>query len=123
MTQYYYTFLRKDMFPFGEDNPAYLVIQACHATMEIGRRLPVPAPGEPPASMVLFEVEDEQHLFQVYRYLKFNGMIENHDFHVFFEPDHGMGFTSICTRPFDGRQPMFKDFRLFGSPECHQSDL
>jgi hypothetical protein len=89
----------------------------------MARRLPAPAPGEQPASMVLFEVANEEELFQTYRYLKFNGLIENEDFHVFFEPDHETGFTAICTRPFEGRQKMFNDFQLFGSPECIQEDL
>lgn len=122
-TKYYYCFLRRDMFPFGEENPAYLIIQQAHACYEMGRRLPPPAPGEPPTSMVLFEVADEQELFATYRYLKFNGLIENEDFHVFFEPDHGTGFSAIATRPFEGRQKMFDGFRLFGSPQCEQADL
>jgi hypothetical protein len=122
-TKYYYCFLRKDLYPFGPENPAYLIIQASHACFEMARRLPAPAPGEQPASMVLFEVANEEELFQTYRYLKFNGLIENEDFHVFFEPDHETGFTAICTRPFEGRQKMFNDFQLFGSPECIQEDL
>jgi len=123
MTNYYYCFLRKDLYPFGKENPAYLIIQASHACFEMARRLPSPNKGELPTSMVLFEVEDEQHLFQTYRYLKFNGLIENEDFHVFFEPDHGTGFTSICTRPFEGRQKMFDEFKLFGYSDSFQSFL
>ena len=124
VTNYYYCFLRRDMYPFGEGNPAYLIIQQSHACFEMARRLPPPEPGEPPTSMVLFEVENEEHLIKVYRWLKFNGMIENHDFHVFFEPDNETGFSAICTRPFKGRQKMFDGFQLFGAPSgCEQKDL
>lgn len=124
MTKYYYMFLRKDLFPFGEDNPAYLIIQASHAAFEIARRLPTPDPSEPPTPMVLFEVENEVQLIETMRYLRFNGLLEGSDFYSFFEPDHETGFTAICTRPFEGRQRLFDGFRLFGAPpEADQNDL
>lgn len=123
MTNYYYCFLRKDLFPFGKENPAYLIIQASHACFEMARRLPQPERGEQPTSMVLFEVDDELELFSVYRDLKFKGLVENEDFHAFFEPDYLTGFTAICTRPFEGRQNMFNDYKLFGAPTFTQDSL
>lgn len=113
---YFYVILRKDMFPFGPENHAYEIIQAAHAAFEIGRRLPAPAPGEPPTTMALLEVADEAELIEAMRKLRFEGLIEGHDFYTFFEPDHATGFTAIATRPINDKElrRFFRQWNMYG---------
>ena len=76
-----------------------------HACLEAGGRFgPTPA-ASGPCHLVLLGVPTERRLREALARLGALGV----RYVVFFEPDHGMGYTAACTEPVEGAQR-----RLFG---------
>ncbi len=97
-----YTFIRKDI------SPEQQIVQIGHACYEAGKlfkdTLGI-------SSLILLPAENEQDLKNIARRLD----IKSIDFYMFFEPDFGMGYSAICTRPItDNReQSFFRKWDLF----------
>lgn len=96
-----YTFIRKDI------SPEQRIVQIGHACFEAGKRFMNP-PGI--SSLILLEAQDEQDLLEIGKKLDERGI----DYYMFFEPDFGMGYSAICTRPLGERErSFFKKWKLF----------
>ena len=101
MIPYTYCFIRKDL------PRHYQIIQACHATQEITKTVTQP---DGVSHFILFEVRDEVQLTEVKMKLDEKGIGS----HMFHEPDHGTGYTSICTEPVVGKdRNFFRRFKMF----------
>lgn len=110
--RYIYSFIRKDL------SHTQRIIQSLHSGFELALHLK-PFEDSLPSSVVLFEVDNEEDIVSIHRWLLKEGFIPNKDFHVFFEPDHDAGWTSITTRPFEGSErKIFENFKLY----CDESD-
>lgn len=67
-------------------------MQAAHSALEAGREL-----GQPGriSHLILLEAKSEEHLCSIADNLTNVGIKH----HLFFEPDHGRGYTSLTTEP------------------------
>ena len=83
---YAYTIIRKDL-PIQHQ-----LVQACHSALEAGSEFK--SPGNIP-HLILLQCENEDHLHEISDYLHSQDI----RFHKFFEPDNGMGYSSITTEP------------------------
>lgn len=107
MSRYIYSWIRKDL------SHTQRIIQTLHSGYELALNIR-PFDDGKPSSVVLFEVEDEDDIIAVHRFLLEEGFVSNKDFHVFFEPDRNDGWTSITTRPMEGlERGIFADFKLY----------
>jgi len=59
----------------------------------------------------LFQIDSHTSLLEVAQYLEEQGI----KFHLFFEPDDNMGYTSIATEPImrSGQKKIFSKFKLY----------
>lgn len=99
-TPYMYVIVRRDI-PLGDQ-----MVQIGHACQESGARFGCPDG----CHMVLGSAENEVELLKWERKLS----LEDVNYHMFFEPDDGMGYTAIATQPLRGsqRQPL-KRLRIY----------
>jgi hypothetical protein len=96
-----YTFIRKDL-PINHQ-----IVQACHSALEAGSEFK--KPGNIPF-LILLESKNQDHLFEVKELLDKNGIKH----HMFFEPDNGIGHSSITTEPLTLDQSrLLSNFRLW----------
>jgi hypothetical protein len=67
-------------------------VQAAHSALEAGREL-----GQPGriSHLILLEAKSEEHLHSIAQDLTELGI----RYHLFFEPDHNRGYTSLTTEP------------------------
>ncbi len=102
MNPYIYTFIRRDI------SPEQKIVQIGHATWEAGQRFEHP---KEIASLILLSVNNEEELLEVSRRLD----IRDIDHYKFFEPDNGMGYSAICTRPVyeKSERNYFKRYKLY----------
>ena len=102
MNPYIYTFIRQDI------SPEQKIVQLGHATWEAGQRFE-----RPPeiASLILLSAKDERDLTKISQMLDMRGI----DHYAFFEPDNGMGYSAICTRPVyeKSERNFFKRYSLY----------
>ena len=85
------------------------IIQAAHATYEMGLRLKDKTL-EKVAHFVLFEVKDEAHLEKIKNYLDANSV----GMYTFYEPDYDMGYTAIACEPvYDERRKLFRKLKMW----------
>lgn len=101
---YIYTFIREDL------SPAQKIIQLGHACHEAGKMVGK-AEYPTPSSLVLLSAKDEDDLIMISRKIDRAGI----DHHMFFEPDNGMGYSGICTRPItsDRERSFFRKWDLY----------
>lgn len=85
MSPYTYVVVRKDI-PMHHQ-----AVQACHAALEAGFRFEQP---KEVSNLILLHVGGESELLELSRQLNNRGI----QHHVFFEPDNGMGHSSLCTQ-------------------------
>lgn len=98
---YVYTFIRKDL-PINHQ-----IVQACHSALEAGSDFK--ESGEIP-NLVLIELKDVNHLYETEKLLTDKGI----RFHNFFEPDNGIGHSSITTEPIDReKRKALSNYRLW----------
>jgi len=99
---YTYVLLRQDIIPVQQ------IVQASHAALEAGFRFEQP---DTTSYLILLEVANEKELNSASKMLN-RRCIEHHKF---FEPDNGMGFSALCTRPIldPTEQNFFKRWNLF----------
>lgn len=83
---YIYTFIRSDI-PFEQQ-----IVQIGHACYEAGKRF---KDDLGISSLVLLSVTGKDELADVSYRLDLSSI----DHYMFFEPDNGMGYSAICTRP------------------------
>lgn len=104
MNSYIYTFIREDL------SPAQKIVQLGHACHEAGKLLPRE---EHPhvSSLILLSARDEQDLKMISKKIDCAGI----DHCMFFEPDNGMGYSAICTRPIvsDRERAFFRKWDLY----------
>lgn len=104
MNSYIYTFIREDI------SPAQKIVQTAHATHEAGKRL---NHTEYPhvSSLILLSAKDEADLKLISRKIDCAGI----DHYMFYEPDNGMGYSAICTRPItcDRERAFFRKWDLY----------
>ncbi len=103
---YIYSFIRTDL-PFHQQ-----LIQTAHSALEAGREHP---DQNGTSHLILFEADSEQDLLNIALYLTNRGI----QFHLFYEPDHNYGHTSLTTEPIYGnkQRSIFKNFTLYGKGE------
>lgn len=101
-TPYTYIILRKDIPPVQH------IVQAAHAALEAGFRFEQPIAI---SHLIVLEVENESELHDAAKQLQYRGI----DYYQFFEPDNGMGYSALCTRPILEKyeQNFFKRWNLF----------
>lgn len=97
-----YTFVRRDI------SPEQRIVQIGHACYEAGKLFPDEGHI---SSMVLLGADNETDLKFIARKLDERGI----EFYSFYEPDDGMGYSAICTRPITNRQDrnFFRKWKLF----------
>lgn len=96
-----YTFIRKDL-PLNHQ-----MVQACHSALEAGSEFK--KAGDIPF-LILLESKSQEHLHEIKQKLD-NWGIKHH---MFFEPDNGIGHSSITTEPLNAEQcKKFSNFRLW----------
>lgn len=102
MSSYIYCFIRQDI------SPEQRIVQIGHACFEAGKRFREP---DHVSSLVLLSARDEEEIKQIASRLGERDI----DFYAFYEPDNGMGYSAICTRPItDNRErAVFKRWKLF----------
>lgn len=114
--KYIYSFIRKDL------THTQRIIQTLHSGFELALLIDTYGPQQP-SSVVLFEVDTEEDIIDVHRYLLEKGLIANKDFYVFFEPDRNDGWTSITTRPMKGAErELFANFNLYRDERDTEQD-
>ncbi len=106
MTSYIYTFIRRDL------SSEQKIVQIGHACYEAGKAF---GADEGISNLILLAAEDEHDLKHIAHKLESRGI----DFHIFFEPDHGMGYSAICTRPITdpAERAIFRKWDLFRYPD------
>jgi len=98
---YTYTFIRRDL-PIQHQ-----LVQACHSALEAGAEFKIP---DIISNLILLDAEDKDHLSDIARFL------DDHDirYHMFFEPDNGMGYSSITTEPLTrNRKKLLSNFKMW----------
>ena len=91
---YVYVLVRRDI------SLAQQVVQSNHASWEAG--LAFQAPGHT-CSMVVCTVADQKELLEAAERLARYGI----EHQVFFEPDFGMGYSALCTRPLETKKERY----------------
>lgn len=81
---YTYTFIRLNL-PIEQQ-----IVQAAHSALEAGRELSKP---DTISHLILLEAKSEEHLCSIAETLSAAGIKH----HLFFEPDHSRGYTSLTT--------------------------
>jgi hypothetical protein len=112
MATFLYCFIRKDL------SEEQRIIQMSHACFEAGKVF-----GERtdvPPHICLFEVADEEALFEVSKYLR----SKNVKYEIFYEPDKSMYWTSICSEPVEDeeKRSVFADFKLYRAANGQLAD-
>lgn len=104
MNSYIYTFIREDI------SHAQKIVQLGHACHEAGKFLDNEE-HKYVSSLILLSAQDEEDLKQIAKKIDCAGI----DFHMFFEPDNGMGYSAICTRPIiaDRERAFFRKWDLY----------
>lgn len=98
---YVYSWIRTDL------SQTQQIIQSAHSALEAGREFGTPATV---SHLVLLQASSEATLKEVAEYLAEC----NIKFHLFFEPDDDLGYTSITTEPIDKCQrKIFNHFKLY----------
>lgn len=102
MNPYIYTFIRRDI------SPEQRIVQLGHATWEAGLRFEKPSEI---ASLILLSAENEMDLNAISQKLEERDI----DHYKFFEPDNGMGYSAICTKPIYEQKDrnFFKRYKLY----------
>lgn len=101
-----YVLIRKDL---SDEQKA---VQIGHAALEAGFRFPKP---ELTASLIVLQVEDRAALMAAAERLDRYGI----EYHLFFEPDFGMGHSALATRPvFGSERHLFRKWNLYRREEC-----
>ena len=88
MNSYIYTFIREDI------SPAQKIVQLGHACHEAGKLLNH-SEHKHVSSLILLSAKDEDDLLEIAERINRAGI----DHYTFFEPDGGIGYSAICTRP------------------------
>lgn len=100
---YCYTFIRLDL-PIEQQ-----IVQAAHSALEAGRTLGRP---DQTSHLILLEAKSEFHLQEIAYELDCIGI----KYHLFFEPDHERGNTSLTTEPIaedDKNRAYFRRHKLY----------
>ena len=98
---YVYTFIRKDL-PINHQ-----MVQACHSALEAGSEFKA---AKDIPNLVLIELKNLEHLYETEKLLTTKGI----RFHNFFEPDNGIGHSSITTEPINKEQKKaLSNYRLW----------
>ena len=99
---YTYILLRKDI------SPEQQIVQAAHAALEAGFIYKKP---DNTSYLIVLEVADEKELLAASQMLEQRGIEHT----KFFEPDNGIGYSALCTRPLfeKGEQNFFKRWKLY----------
>ena len=87
---------------------AHQMVQAGHAALEAGLKLPCEVPE--PSSLIMIGVKDQKELYKARRYLS------KHDIktEMFFEPDWNYGHTAFGTEALiDSRRHTLRRFQLW----------
>lgn len=102
MSSYIYAFIRRDI------SPEQRIVQIGHACYEAGKQF---NDKHGISSLILLEAKDENDTKAISEKL----MQRNIDFYSFYEPDNGMGYSSICTRPITDERDrkFFRKWDLF----------
>lgn len=97
---YIYTFVRQDI------STEQQIVQIGHACHEAGKK----TRDHDVSTLILLGADDEDHLIQIRHELR----DANIDHYAFYEPDFGMGYSAICTRPITDRRErdFFRKWRL-----------
>lgn len=96
-----YTFIRRNI-PIQQQ-----LVQAAHSAAQAGAEFLNP---KHIPSLIMLDANDQCHLLEVAQYLCKNGI----KFHMFFEPDNQMGYSSITTEPVTLEQrQIFSQFKLW----------
>jgi hypothetical protein len=99
---YIYSIIRKDI-PLADQ-----IVQTAHSAFHAGNESN-PLNGKVP-SLILLEVKNKEELMK----LRDKIWANNIQFYDFFEPDDGMGYTSITTAPVtDEQRKLFSNMRLW----------
>jgi hypothetical protein len=102
MNSYIYAFIRQDI------SPEQRIVQIGHACFEAGKMFRSP---DNISSLVLLSARNEQDLKNI------SAMLDGRDIdhYAFYEPDFGMGYSAICTKPItDSRErAIFRKWNLF----------
>ena len=101
---YIYAFIREDL------PPAQKIVQLGHACHEAGKLIDHREHKEP-SSLILLSAKDEDDLVMISRKIDRAGIAHS----MFFEPDNGMGYSAICTRPItaDRERAFFRKWDLY----------
>ncbi len=104
MKTYIYTFVREDI------STAQKIVQLGHACHEAAKRLNHSEHIDP-SNLILLSAKDEEDLMEIANIIDCAGI----DFHMFYEPDNGMGYSAICTRPVssDRERAFFRNWKLY----------
>jgi hypothetical protein len=104
MNSYIYTFIREDL------SPEQKIVQLGHACHEAGKMLPH-SEYKDVSSLILLSARDEDDLKMISRKIDCAGI----DHYMFYEPDNGMGYSAICTRPVinDRERAFFRKWDLY----------
>ena len=99
---YVYSFIRTDLSI--EDQ----IVQTAHSALEAGRELGTP---NTHTHLILLEIKSQDALIKFSEQLKKKGI----KFHMFYEPDDNIGYTSLTTEPLYDTEQMeiFSRFSLF----------
>lgn len=99
---YIYTFIRQDI------SPEQRIVQIGHACYEAGKMF---RDDLGISSLILLSAKDEADIKLIGRKLDRRGI----DYYAFFEPDEGMGYSAICTRPVtdERERSFFRKWELF----------
>jgi hypothetical protein len=104
-TPYVYVFVRTDI-PLADQS-----VQVAHVCLEAGNRFSQP---ENPSHLVLLAVSSQARLLDTASKIDLTG----HPYVIFFEPDHDLGFTAICTGPLAGKlRRLFRRYPLWTSED------
>jgi hypothetical protein len=83
------------------------LVQVGHACLEAGHHFDQP---EVPSHLVALAVGSKAHLLDALTWLKLNDV----RYCLFFEPDHDLGETAVCTEPLTSDyRKLFRSFRLW----------
>lgn len=102
MTSYIYAFIREDI------SSEQQIVQIGHACYEAGKMF---RDDNGISNLILLPAANEADIQKIMRKLDQRGI----EFYAFFEPDNGMGYSAICTRPItdDRERAFFRRWDLF----------
>lgn len=99
---YVYVFVRGDI-PLEQQ-----IVQACHASLEVGLRYPYIA--EEPSSLILIKTKNQTKLEKARLYLAENGIRSE----IFFEPSWDYGNTAFATEAItESQRHILRRFQLW----------